>query len=89
MHPVMLLAPLGIVYTIAVGYTRAPLMYALVGAAALCLFGIGRAVIAQVGPIGLQAMSAGAALSRGFDNLRERIGTRGISMLVIGQTAEG
>lgn len=89
MHPVMLLGPLGIVYMIAVGYTARPLWHVLLGAALIAFLGIGRAALAQVGPIGLQAMSAGAALSRGFDNLRHSIGTHGLSILVIGQTAGG
>ena len=89
MHPVLLLGPLGIVYMIAVGYTGMSLWHTLIGAVALCSFSVGRAAIAQVGPIGLQAVSAGEALSRGFENLRHSIGTHGLSILVIGQTAGG
>lgn len=89
MHPVILLAPLGIIYMIAVGYTGRPMWHAIIGAAVLCSFGLGRAALAQVGPIGLQAMSAVEALSRGFDALRHSIGARGLSILVIGQTAGG
>ena len=89
MHPVLLLGPLGILYMIAVGYTAMPLWHILLGAALISSFGISRAALAQVGPIGLQAWSAGAALARGFENLRHSIGAHGLSILVIGQMAGG
>ena len=89
MHPVLLLGPLGIFYMIAVGYTARPLWHILLGAALISSFGIVRAALAHVGPIAIQALSGGEALSRGFDQLRHSVGTHGLSILVIGQAVGG